>query len=163
LDFGGIGKGYLLDNLSKMISSRHVAGYWLSLGGDIICSGHDVDGQPWRVGVQNATESTENIQYIENRHGDMLAIATSGTTKRKGIRNGTKWHHIIDPRSGLPAETDILTVTATAKSAVIGDVYAKVAVIAGSKEAVRILRKEKQLDSFILQLEDGSVIRDSDS
>ena len=135
LDFGGIGKGYLLDELAKMLDTQKLTGYWLSLGGDIICSGHDLDNRQWQVTVQSAVELDKNVQTIANQQGHKLAIATSGVTKRQGIKNGQAWHHIIDPRTGQPADTNILTVTVTAEKAANADVYAKCIVIAGAEQA----------------------------
>ena len=77
LDFGGIGKGYLLDELSRMLSNKKLSGYWLSLGGDIICAGCDLDNENWRVAIQDARDVSKIIDYISNQDGNILAIATS--------------------------------------------------------------------------------------
>jgi thiamine biosynthesis lipoprotein len=135
LDFGGIGKGYLLDQLAQELDDEPLSGYWLSLGGDIICAGHDLNGRDWQVAVQDALDTTKNIETIANQSGHKLAIATSGITKRRGLKDGREWHHLIDPRTGQPARTAILTATVTAKQAVLADVYAKCVVIAGADQA----------------------------
>jgi len=150
LDFGGIGKGYLLDELAEMLDTQKLVGYWLSLGGDIICSGHDLDNQEWQVAVQNAVELGKNVQTIVNQQSRKLAIATSGITKRQGIKNGQTWHHIIDPRTGHPADTNILTVTVTADKAANADVYAKCIVIAGAEQAEKC-KTSGVIKSFLLQ------------
>jgi thiamine biosynthesis lipoprotein len=153
LDFGGIGKGYLLDELSHILSIKKLSGYWLSLGGDIICAGYDLDNEAWKVAIQDAKDTSQIIDYISNQNGNVLAIATSGITKRKGIKNGQGWHHIIDPRTGEPATTNILTVTVTADRAVIADVYAKCIVIAGAKQA-DTYKCPGVIQSYFLQLND---------
>lgn len=150
LDFGGIGKGYLLDELASRLLKEKLTGYWLSLGGDIICSGHDIKNQKWSIAVQSALEPNKNIETIINKTGENLAIATSGVTKRKGINNGENWHHIIDPTTGKPVNTSILTATVTAKEAVIADVYAKCVVIAGAEFAQQYKHKGK-IQAFIVQ------------
>lgn len=155
LDFGGIGKGYLLDMLARVTSTWNIAGYWLSLGGDIVCSGYDLDGQEWQVAVQDATNPTENVRSITNRRGEAIAIATSGVTKRKGIKGDTRWHHIIDPRTGHPAETDILTATVIAQRATTADVFAKVAVIVGSEQARQLCRDAEGVESLVMQLRES--------
>lgn len=138
LDFGGIGKGYLLDKLSAYLDKSKINNYWLSLGGDIICSGHDLDNKNWKIGVADARDDEVAIETIDNK-GIKMALATSGTTVRKGLG----WHHIIDPRSGLSANTDIITVTVTAKSGVEADIYAKCLLILGSVEAKNYASKHK--------------------
>lgn len=150
LDFGGIGKGYLLDELSNKLSKAKLAGYWISLGGDIICAGKDLDEKDWEIKVQNAINLSEFVDTISNKDGKLLAIATSGVTKRKGIHNNKEWHHLIDPKTGLSASTNILTVTVTSKKAVTADVIAKCVVIDGEKSAT-IYEKQDLIDLYIVQ------------
>jgi thiamine biosynthesis lipoprotein len=157
LDFGGIGKGYLLDQLADLLEENHITDYWLSLGGDIICKGYDNDHGEWEIAVEDARHGSEVAETIQNTNGRKMGIATSGTIKRKGSHAGHDWHHIIDPRTGGPARTDLSTATVIAQSAVLADVYAKALIILGSKEAL-IFMQEHQLERCILQREDGSHI-----
>lgn len=148
LDFGGIGKGYLLDQLAEFLDDRKINNYWLSLGGDIICSGYNLEEQPWQIGVSKADNPEELVSHIKNGIGYHLAIATSGVTKRKGHN----WHHIIDPRTGKSASTNILTATVSSHSATEADVLAKCLVIAGPSLASKITKDFKLL-KVILQAE----------
>lgn len=152
LDFGGIGKGYLLDVLAKQLDTLQCSNYWLSLGGDIICSGRDQDGQPWTIGVQHASKANETIGGISNKGGRRLAIATSGIAKRKGAN----WHHIIDPRNGKPADTDLSTATIASSDATHADVYAKCLIILGSKAAAQFCESH-DVTSAYLQTQAGGV------
>jgi thiamine biosynthesis lipoprotein len=153
LDFGGIGKGYLLDRLDETLKPMDIAGYWLSLGGDILCSGHDGAGESWQIGVQHAKRETNTVASVTN-HGRKLAVATSGTTKRQGISDNGSWHHIIDPRTGQPAKTNVLTATVSAGTATSADVAAKCLVIAGSGSADATLRTMDEQNA-LLQIVDG--------
>jgi thiamine biosynthesis lipoprotein len=136
LDFGGIGKGYLLDQLGDYLAGHGVADFWLSLGGDMLVDGHDLgstDG--WSIAVADAADPAADAARLTSG-GRHLAAATSGTVKRRGARpDGAAWHHIIDPRTGRPAETDVLTATVVAPSATAADVWAKCLVIGGSAAA----------------------------
>jgi thiamine biosynthesis lipoprotein len=158
IDFGGIGKGYLLDQLQLQLERQDLTGYWVSLGGDILCSGYDIDNLDWSINIQSALDQTKQVGEISNIKGSVLGIATSGITKRKGVHNGKAWHHIIDPRINRPAETDILTATVTAKSATAADVYAKCILIEGSSNAQKYLDNQL-VDSICLQLVDSSIIK----
>lgn len=155
LDFGGIGKGYLLDQLGDYLQQQGITNYWLSLGGDILCCGYDLDHKPWSVGIQHATKTTQTIAEISNHDGQTLAIATSGVTKRQGKHQNQSWHHIINPSTGKSAKTDILTATVTAPQATQADVLAKCLVIAGSKQAISYINKDQ---TMYLQLIDGTII-----
>lgn len=139
LDLGGIGKGYLLDQLADIAYAEQVKGYWFSLGGDIICEGRNETGEAWRIGIQAANEPLIAIAHAENSEGKRLAVATSGTTKRHGSKNSQAWHHLIDPRTGLPTDSDILTSTVISSKAVNADVYASCATILGSGSAQKFL------------------------
>jgi len=156
IDFGGIGKGYLLDKLRLDLDRKDTVGYWISLGGDIICSGYDIDNQDWSVNIASATDETKSVGTVKNSKGKVLAIATSGTTKRRGTLNGREWHHIIDPRTGRPAESDILTCTVTASSGVKADIYAKCILIEGSALSHKYI-EDGLVKSICLQLSDGSI------
>jgi len=150
IEFGGVGKGYLLDELASYLGNK-VVGFWFSLGGDIICNGSDVDQQAWQIGVQHALNPDVNIIPISNKDRATLAIATSGITKRRGDNENKKWHHIIDPRSLKPADTDVVTATVYMRQAVIADVYAKCAVILGADEAYTFLYNDSDVLGAILQ------------
>lgn len=147
LDFGGIGKGYLLDQLAAYLERAGVKNYWLSLGGDIISSGFDYEGQPWKIGVADAHNDEVAIETITNQTGERMALATSGTTIRKGIG----WHHIIDPHTSQSANTDILTVTVKAMSGVETDIYAKCLIILGSERA-REFAEARNLSAIVQTL-----------
>lgn len=149
LDFGGIGKGYLLDKLADIAHAKHVKGYWFSLGGDIICQGYNEAGEPWRIGIQAAEDPLTAVAYATNGDGGRMAVATSGVTKRRVSKGSGSWHHLIDPRTGLPTDSDILTATVVGPKAVRADVYASCAVLLGSSSAQKFL--SQKLVSGLLQ------------
>jgi thiamine biosynthesis lipoprotein len=151
LDFGGIGKGYLLDHLSALIDVQNVPGYCFSLGGDIICRGVDLDGAPWHIAVEKAGAPGVNLDGFTNDGGGKLAVATSGTTKRRGTKDGVSWHHIIDPHTGRPARTQVLTATVSATDAVSADVFAKTIVITGASFAETLKRDGHIRDAYVQQ------------
>jgi thiamine biosynthesis lipoprotein len=156
LDFGGIGKGYLLDQLGDTLLTQGVSSYWLSLGGDILCNGYDAADDPWYIGIADAKNEQKSIAAVKN-HGQKLAIATSGVTKRQGISEKGKWHHLIDPRTGKPAKTDMLTATVCSTAATAADVAAKCLVITGRASAKQTLTKLRETDA-LLQITDGAGI-----
>jgi thiamine biosynthesis lipoprotein len=146
LDFGGIGKGYLLDKLNEYLQPLNLTGYWLSLGGDIVCAGQDINEKAWSIDVQHAMDPEKAVFTFTNKTKAPVFIATSGVTKRRG----ENWHHIINPKTGQPAETDILVATVTSDTGVKADVYAKTIVIAGEEQA-KMLKDSNEIRSFIMQ------------
>jgi thiamine biosynthesis lipoprotein len=158
LDFGGIGKGYLLDQLAEItkLFDAQLAGFWFSLGGDIIARGLSPDSKPWSIGIARAASPDELAgQFVAADGAPIFAVATSGVTKRQGTNHqGQSWHHLIDPRTGAPAKTDLLTVSVRAVSATAAGILAKCAVILGSSEAQRFLRAHS-VPEALMQLADA--------
>lgn len=152
LDFGGIGKGYLLDQLADFADKNGIDDFWFSLGGDIIVNGNDDRRVGWGVAIANL-DSDEPLSEKIITTGEKTAIATSGIIKRKGIKDNKPWHHIIDPRTGKPAKTDILTATVVADTATEADIWAKSIVILGSIEAKNFIAKKK-IKKAIIQKND---------
>jgi thiamine biosynthesis lipoprotein len=121
LDLGGIGKGYAAERAAELLAT---AGPCLAnAGGDIATR-----GGAWPVGVETAT----GTMTLELRGG---ALATSGRDRRRWRRNGRELHHIIDPSTGEPAESDLLRVTAVADDAIEAEIAAKILFLSGSSVA----------------------------
>jgi thiamine biosynthesis lipoprotein len=155
IDFGGIGKGYLLKVLCSMLANHSVNNFWISLGGDIVCSGFNLEQTPWEIAIDKVITGDLTISEVHNDNGDILSIATSGIIKRKGIAHSKAWHHLIDPRTGEPAQTDILTATVISPDPINADVFAKCVVIVGSKQINDVL--PNVLDQkIVVQLQDNT-------
>ena len=139
IDFGGCGKGYLADQLRKSLPGT-ISGYWFSFGGDIALGGVDASDRPWNISVQSADDSSKNIATLSLP--GVRGIATSGITVHQGRHAGKHWHHIIDPRTHLPADTDVLLATVCDNDSTLrADVLASCAVILGSNKGMRFLKK----------------------
>lgn len=124
LDLGGIGKGYAADQLATLLDKHQPRGYWIDLSGDIALFGYDENNQPLSVAVQGS-----NLQITAN--GTRIGIATSGTQRRHA--SGT--HHIIDPRTGQSAATNLQLATILAADTTTVDTLASIALILGKDAA----------------------------
>jgi thiamine biosynthesis lipoprotein len=135
LDIGGYGKGYLADSLALNHIPTWVQGFWISLGGDIVCGGTDITGKPWEIAIDfNESQPAQNAWYVQASK-TVFSVASSSVKRHQGIKNNKKWHHIINPQTLLPADTDCTHATVVAKSAVESDVFASCAIILGSAKA----------------------------
>ena len=138
LDLGGIGKGYAAERAAEILA---VGGPCLvNAGGDIA-----IRGGSWPVGVETADGSLT----LELSSG---GLATSGRDRRVWRRNGRELHHLIDPRTGAPAESDLVRVTVVAGDAVDAEVAAKDLFFAGAQEA-----SQSEL-AAVLVTEDGRTV-----
>jgi len=134
LDFGGIGKGYAVDEAAQLL--RPAEDFLIDAGGDISASGDGPDGDGWTVSIADALVEGRERSIIDLRN---QALATSATTRRSWIRGAVTHHHIIDPRTGRPAHTDVLAASVIAQSATEADVYAKPALLLGAEKALTFL------------------------
>ena len=122
-----------------------------SAGGDIAISGPRADGEPWQIDVDDPFQPGG---YIETLYLERGGVATSGKDYRHWIRAGILQHHIIDPRTGLPADTDVLTATIIAPTSLLAEAFAKAVMISGSEVGLAWLDADNRL-AGLLVLENG--------
>jgi thiamine biosynthesis lipoprotein len=128
LDFGGIAKGWAAHEAMKRLQADGPA--LIDAAGDIAITGPQADGCPWQIGVANPFHTGEEIETL---FVNGCGIATSGKDRRRWTRAGILQHHIIDPLTNQPAETDLLTVTVIAPNVMQAEAAAKAAFILGSR------------------------------
>jgi len=152
LDLGGIAKGWAADRTAARLGRRRPA--LVDAGGDISVSGPRADGSPWPVGVGNPFAEGGLLLILAISAG---GVATSGRDYRKWLQSGRPRHHIIDPRTGESAETDVLAATVIAPSASRAEAGAKAALILGSREGIAWIEKHPEL-AGLLVLDDRRII-----
>ena len=137
IDLGGVAKGWLAEKIAKQLSIHGAC--LVSIGGDIAVRGRSSHMRGWEISVAQPTKDKGDILHVLLSDG---SIATSGTVTRRWIVNGYSQHHIIDPRTGKPATTDILSATVIHPVALIAESYAKAIVILGSKAGLDWLKSQ---------------------
>jgi thiamine biosynthesis lipoprotein len=151
LDFGGVAKGWAAHQAMKRLRSEGPA--LVDAGGDIAISGPRADGSPWQVGVTNPFQRG---QEIETLYLNECGVATSGKDHRRWTRNGVLQHHILDPLTGQPAETDLLTVTVVAPDVMQAEAASKAAFILGSRLGLEWIEARPEFAALFI-LEDGQM------
>ena len=157
VDLGGIAKGWIVEKTAQLLH-RHVEVCGVSAGGDILFIGRPVDGMDWNVYLEDPRHPTEVLAQLHIPSG---GVATSSIMKRTWSQGEKVRHHLIDPRSGEPAKTDWLSVTAISASVVIAEVYAKAILIAGKTQLSDLLSTRPELTFIIVDL-DGNLSGSSD-
>ncbi len=147
VDLGGVAKGWAAQEAARMLSRFGSA--LVDAGGDIA-----VFGGPLPIGIANPFAPDQAVAVVQAGN---CAVATSGRDFRRWQANGAWQHHIIDPRTLAPAQTDVLTASAIAPDAVSAEVAAKAMLILGSERGLNWV--EWRGWSALLVLEDGAVIR----
>jgi thiamine biosynthesis lipoprotein len=152
LDLGGIAKGWAADRAARQLGAYAPA--LVDAGGDIAVSGPMADGQPWPIEVADPCDAGRRLELLLLSAG---GAATSGRDYRRW-RHGDVWqHHILDPRTGRPAQTDVLSATVIAPTAREAETAAKVVLIRGSRDGLAWLEARPTLAALLVR-EDGEVV-----
>ena len=152
LDFGAIAKGYCGDKLVEIIKAEGVESAVMSLGGNVAVVGKNPDGNPWTVEIQSPFD--ESI-YATITASDKM-IVTSGDYMRYFEKDGKKYHHIINPATGYPAESDLTSVTVIADSGAYADALSTALFVMGFDKATEYWRTYGDFE-MILITKDGKI------
>lgn len=155
LDLGSVGKGCASDMLCDLLRAQGIQSACLNLGGNVQTIGEKPDGSAWRIGIQDPT-SSDMAGILELRD---LAAITSGMYQRFFVgEDGNPYGHIIDPRTGSPADSDLLSVTVVGSSGLTCDGLSTALFIAGLDEAVRFWRDSDDFEAIFITADGGVVI-----
>lgn len=145
IDLGGIAKGWIAERAAQVLSNWSKA-CAVDAGGDAFFIGVPADEPFWRVGLEDPFDPQQMMANLKVQPG---AIVTSSVARRRWQQNGKTRHHLIDPRTQQPAETDWLSVTVIAPHAAEAEVYAKSLLIVGSHQAAQIADRADPKIEFI--------------
>jgi FAD:protein FMN transferase len=152
LDLGGIAKGWTVDRVSEGL--KNTAGFAVNAGGDMFVGGKRADGSLWSIGVVDPLHPDLNLTVLELTD---CAVCTSTTAKRNWRRGGIYGHHLIDPRSGKPAVSEVISATVIAETAVTAEILAKTALILGPAEGMEFIERQNGVKG-ILVLDSGEML-----
>ena len=158
LNLGAIAKGYCADDLARMLKENGVTSALLSLGGNISAIGSKPDGSPWRIAVQDPSDPKGYVGIVSVRE---KSVVTSGSYQRYFTENGKDYHHILDPETGFPAESGLLSVTVVSDSGMYADALSTCFFVLGIQDAVAMWRRlpdEIRPDGIIFVSDDHSVL-----
>ena len=152
IDLGGIAKGYIADKVAALIGQKAHAGI-VSLGGNVYTVGTKPDGSRFGVGITNpaAPGTSKGNIYTES-----CTVVTSGTYERGFNFGGVRYHHILDPKTGWPAQSDLVSATFVMDSSMTADALATACIVIGREKALELARTQGLDAMFIMQ--DGSVL-----
>ncbi|MGE5580857.1 MAG: FAD:protein FMN transferase [Bacillota bacterium] len=137
VDLGGIAKGYAADRAVDVYRRRGIASAMIDLGGNVALLGGKEDGSPWRVGIQDPDAPRGDcLGFLSLRD---KSVVTSGDYERFFEAGGRRYHHIIDPRTGYPAESGLRSVTVVADESMIADGLSTALFVLGLERGMEML------------------------
>ena len=155
LDLGGIAKGYIADDLARLFSDAGCESALINLGGNVLALGVKPDGSAWKVGIRDPNGSAQSIIGSVTANG-RTGVVTSGLYERSFVEDGVTYHHILDPRTGFPVETDLSAATVICESSTDGDAFATVLFLLGHDRALAFLDAREDLCGLVID-RDGTI------
>ena len=151
LDFSAVAKGFASDQVGRMFKRNGVQNYMIEIGGEVVCSGRNPNGGPWRIGINQPTEDNTDSGELQTVLSlNESALATSGNYRNFYEKDGRKYAHTIDPKSGYPVQHSLLSSTVLAPSCAVADAYATAFMVMGVERAQQLLSKHPELKAFFI-------------
>lgn len=140
LDFGAVGKGLALDVISRYLEADgHITGAVVSVGGSVLTYGEKPDGTAWRVGIANPNDPSVNLGILTLT--GQWYISTSGDYERYVESGGVRYHHILDPATGYPADSGISSVTVLAENGLLSDGLSTACFVLGRERGMALAQQ----------------------
>ncbi|MGV8980808.1 FAD:protein FMN transferase [Clostridium sp.] len=148
IDVGGIAKGFAADEVKDVLMKNGIKSALINLGGNILALGKKEDGTPWGVGIQNPFKTRGEFALSINVINK--AVVTSGNYERFFEADGKRFHHIIDPITGYPSESDIVSATIISDDSIDGDGLSTGVYIMGIHKAINLIEEIKGVDAVFI-------------
>ena len=160
LDCSAIAKGYGCDVVAALLRRHGIDNYMVEIGGEVVTQGISEKRLPWKIGVTKPADDSlavdKELQTVLNVKD--RAMATSGNYRNFYYKNGKKYAHTIDPKTGYPVQHSILSATVLAKHCAEADAYATSFMVMGMEGAKRILEKHSELMAYLIYADkDGNM------
>lgn len=152
IDANGISQGQSSDVIGKLLEVNGCKNFMIEIGGEIVCKGANPEGKKWRVGIDKPVDDSLNVnndiqQIIEINNG---AITTAGNYRKFHIVNGKKYGHLINPHTGCPETSNLLSVTVVAPTGIIADAYDTPFMILGLEKSLEVCKKIPGIECYFI-------------
>ncbi len=156
IDLGALAKGYIGDRLRDSLSEAGVTNAIIALGGNVVAMG-DKNGAPYEVGIRKPFSQSGELSATVAAQD--MSVVTSGTYERFFESDGRRYHHILDPRTGYPYETDLASATVICGSSTDGDILSTILLTEGSGAAIEHAHELENEDIYVILMDnEGHVL-----
>ena len=157
VDFSAIAKGFGSDVVARYLESKGIQNFMIEIGGEVVTKGMSPKRLPWKIGVtkpsDDKAQANNEIQTILNVTDK--AMATSGNYRNFYYKNGKKYAHTIDPKSGYPVQHSLLSSTVLARTCAEADAYATSFMVMGIDKAEKIIDRHNDLMGYLIYDDNG--------
>ena len=152
LDCSAVAKGYGCDAVARVLQRHNVTNYMVEIGGEVVTKGVNQKRLPWRIGVNRPTDDplqqSQELQTVLNVTD--MAMATSGNYRNFYYKDGKKYAHTIDPKTGRPVQHSLLSATVLTRDCATADAYATSFMVMGIDRARSVLEKHPELMAYFI-------------
>ncbi len=151
IDFNAIAQGYSDDVVAQFLENRGIQNYLIDIGGEVKAKGKKPDGTLWRVGIEKPAEHKEDDRVLKAVIGlKNLSVATSGSYRKYYEKNGVRYSHTIDPKTGYPVKHSLLSVSVLNNNTALADAYATAFMVMGFEKARNFVEHDSTLEAFFI-------------
>lgn len=147
VDLGGLAKGKFCDDLKKIAEQYQITSGYVSIGGNLMVIGND-NGKDFTFGIRDPLGGEE--AYFATISLPNKTMATTGTYERFFEVDGVVYHHVLDPRTGYPAESDLLSVSVISEDGMLGDFLSTAIFLGGKENALKLLNQYPEVFGLVL-------------
>jgi thiamine biosynthesis lipoprotein len=165
IDVNGIAQGYSVDVIADFLEANGIQNYLVELGGEIRVKGHkQPGGEKMKIGIEAPGEDNFQLSMIRKVIAtDSGAITTSGSYRKFYESEGKKISHLIDPRTGYPAQNELISVTVYAKDAITADAFDNALMVMGLKKALLFVEQREDIAAHFIYRTPGGAVADTAS
>lgn len=159
LDFNAIAQGYSVDIVSDFLLEKDIQDFMVEIGGEVYCHGVNQMGQSWAIAIDQPLEDITQRAIEAIIPIEAGAIATSGSYRNFYVKEGKKYSHTIDPRTGYPVQHSLLSATVIAPSCAMADAYATAFMVMGLEKSIEFINEnwDLALEVYFIYEEDGQI------
>ena len=158
LDFNAVAQGYTTDLIGKFLEAKGIYNYLVDVGGEIFARGTKPNGEQWTIGIEKPAENFDSERSVQIKINlKDKGIVTSGNYRKYIEKDGIRYSHSIDPKTGYPVEQNILSATVIADNASWADCLATICMLVGKEKASKLLESQDVEAYFIYVDNDGKI------
>ena len=148
IDLGGIAKGFIADRLKEYLTKEGIESAWINLGGNVLTIGMKPDKSPWKIGIRKpfgAATETAAVICVSGK-----SVVTSGTYERYFEKDGTIYHHILEPKTGEPVQNHLYSVTILSDSSADGDALSTTCFVLGKEDGLALVESLDGIEAMFI-------------
>lgn len=160
LDCNALAEGYMCDLVAGYLAEQGCENYMVEIGGEVVACGKNPKGAYWKIGISkpddNNTTNQELKAIVQLKD---KALATSGNYHKFYVVDGKKYAHTIDPKSGYPALSSLLSATVLADSCMVADAFATAFMVSGLEKSVAIVNSRNDLEAYFIYTDEQGIFK----